>query len=203
MTEQEAQVKILEYFLRSYNCSEMIVALEMPFCEYKRRADMVLVVDGFTHAVEIKTKADNIGKLYDQISDYKKIFDFSYIASEGRNFKSVIKRNYGNAGIINLDKNATRHREAKQIKRLEKISLLSSVDFSYIKRQKDAIIKSTKQESINETAKRMKIEDCRRVFVNFIIDRYRPRSTSFFYEIGESIHTDDLLILSLPVADLS
>lgn len=203
MTEQEAQVKIIEYFLKFYNCNEMIVALEMPFCEYKRRADIILVIDGLTHAVEIKTQFDNIGTLKDQIYDYKKIFDFNYIAAEGNNFSSIIKKNYGNVGILRIDKIVTEHRKSRRTKRLDKPSLLSSVDFSYMKRQNHTVIKSTKQESINESAKKMRLEECRKMFVDFIVDRFSRRSKSFFSEIGDSIHTDDLLILSRPDADLS
>lgn len=196
MTEQEAQIKIIEYFLHAFKGLDIIVALEVPFCEYKRRADIVFVVNGFTYAVEIKTEKDKVNTLENQISDYKKIFDFCYIAAEGKNFTSIIKRNYGNVGILKIEHKVKKHREARIVKTLDKKSLLSCMDFSYLKKHSSFVVMPTKQESILESVKKMKIVECRMAFLEFMKTRYQHGSASFFHEIGSTIHTDDLLILS-------
>ncbi|MFC1524634.1 sce7726 family protein [Thermodesulfobacteriota bacterium] len=203
MTENEAQTRIINYFLNTFSCTNPIVIVEFPFCEHTRRADVVFIVNDFTHAVEIKTEGDNIRTIDSQIKDYKKIFDFNYIATEGKNFRRIIKNNYGSAGILKLDEKVKMHRNARQVKRLDKVAMLSSVDFAYLKKQDNTVVKSGKHDSIIASANRLNKDESRNILIRFICDRYKRRSDSFLNEIGESIHTDDLLLLSRPSADLS
>lgn len=203
MTENEAQINIIHYFIQNVKPKNPIIVIEFPFNEYARRADMVFIVDGLTHAVEIKTEKDNLDKLKTQINDYRMVFDFTYIAAEGKSYRSINQKIPKSTGIIEINGAAVIKRKPKRIIRLNKEAILSSIDSSFIKKSKVPHKKGSKHDVIVEVAKKLKVSDCRKLLVDYIINRLKDRSDLFLREVGNSIHTDDLLLLTRPSAKLS
>lgn len=196
MTELDAQVSLLNFVLAKEKGSLPIFSIETPFCEYKRRADVVAIIDGYTYAFEIKTDSDNLDSLKSQIEDYSKVFDYCYLASEGKNLaiaKSSLARKFG---VISLGSVSSQQRIPRQNKRLDKLSILSSIDFNYLK----GVVKdrswNTKQDTVEGLSKTITIEKARSLYVSYLTSRYQQRNELFFSEVGKVIHTDDLLLLS-------
>jgi hypothetical protein len=203
MTENEAQISVIKYFLGAFKNSAPMIIIELPFCEYTRRADVVFVIEGQTHAVEIKTERDKLSTVEAQIDDYSKVFDFNYIAAEGKNYFGITKLSSRNIGILEINGMAKRRRPAKQIKRLNKAAVLSTIDFAFLRKHEKTVYKGTKQDTITATARKMTISECRELLNDFLYCRYKSRCDLFYKEVGETIHTDDLLTLTRPLTELS
>lgn len=67
---------------------DAVFASEVPYGPTDRRADF-LVVDKRSHAYEIKSDFDSLGRLPEQISDYVCTFDFVSVVTTDRHLRSV------------------------------------------------------------------------------------------------------------------
>jgi len=61
------------------NNKDDIICSELPFADRHRRADIAIINEDYLTAYEIKSEADNLDKLPEQIIDYSNCFDYVYV----------------------------------------------------------------------------------------------------------------------------
>lgn len=104
MDENELKAKLIDYLLnRSVNQTEsgpgFMLINELPFCDGKRRADIVEV--GLQlNAYEIKSDVDSLYRLPEQIQDYKDTFDTVTLVTTRRHVQKARSMCSSRVGII-------------------------------------------------------------------------------------------------------
>jgi len=98
-SDAELRINLLNYVSESHSQTDYFVALEARYAATSRRVD-VLVVCEHTHAYEIKSDADRLNRLSDQLSDYRHTFDFVTVVSTEKHLPSIKKIVSKNDGII-------------------------------------------------------------------------------------------------------
>jgi len=112
------------------------IAREVPFESGSRRADLVFGLEGdsLTSAIEIKSDIDSLTRLESQLSDYKNVFNFVYVATTKKYLAEVRKRGlWFGIIVINSSGEATLIRKARRRLRTNQNSILNSVDSNYAK----------------------------------------------------------------------
>ncbi|EGQ8511228.1 sce7726 family protein, partial [Vibrio parahaemolyticus] len=137
--ESDYKLMLIDHLLETSPSSPF--ATEVPFAFSKRRADLVIVETGCTHAIEIKSDVDNTYSLVDQLVDYQKSFNKVSVLISDRHIGILphIPKNIG--VLIHINGKIRQRRKAKERKQLDKIvalDLLSTQDLSSI-----STIKST------------------------------------------------------------
>jgi hypothetical protein len=202
MKEMDLKIKLVEHLLKFSSSYDQIVNSEYSFQFGSRRADIVSISGDMATVFEIKSERDNTEKLVAQIEDYKKYFDFCYVVCERSNLKSVREKAPLNIGIIIIDTEIHYIRKAKQIKRLNKLSLTSTLSTKTLNKissesYSDKFSKCL-QASKENTSKFLRITS-RKEMRNNVYSIY----SQFLEDIGDVITADDIYQLSrAPAGDI-
>lgn len=204
MSEISIKASLVDNIL--LNTSPTVIALEFPFLDGSRRADLVSVYCDSLCAYEIKSSKDNLDKLEGQIKDYTRSFEQVCIVADTVHIKEVTANcprrigiyEYSN-GIISL------RRKPIKIKRLSKFDSLlimnkkslekefqklSWVKFDYLK-------KYSKIKIVEEIAKKTSLTSIRALVISYVAIKYEQRFNHFLHERGTVTNLDDLTNLTI------
>ena len=195
--ETDYKLQLIDFILsKSENC---VISSELPFAFQKRRADIIILNNSTTHAIEIKSDVDNIYNLKSQLDDYTQTFNqVSILVSK----KHLAKLNNlsKNIGIfIFNDGNITQNRTAKARVKINKrlaLDLLSTEELKELSKTK----KRTRTELISELEKTLTYKNINTLSYNSLVNKLKPIYSLFLSErIGNtSIHDLSLLEIRNP-----
>ena len=195
MKEMDLKIKLVEHLLKCSPSYDQVINSEYSFQFGSRRADIVSICGDIATVFEIKSERDNTEKLVDQIEDYKKYFDYCYIVCEKSNLKSIRDKAPQNIGIIAIDENAHYVRQAKRIKRLNKLSLTSTLSTKTLNKISSEPFgdkfSACQQAAKENTSKFLRITS-RNEMRNSVYSTY----SQFLEDIGDVITADDIYQLS-------
>jgi len=177
------------------------IACEVPFLDNKRKADILLITNENTIAIEIKSEADSLAKLSNQLTDYKNTFSQVYLAANVKHTTKIKKSFPRSPGIIQEEKGEfSILRNAKTYKNPIKKNLVSLFTKDELSR---ALELSTSKKNtldlqqIREMClKSISQKDLFRISKENLTMRYKKNYEIFLSERGKETHTDDLLQLS-------
>lgn len=195
MKEMDLKIRLVEHLLKCSSNYDQIINSEYSFQFGSRRADIVSISEDIATVFEIKSERDNTEKLVDQIEDYKKYFDYCYVVCEKSNLKSIREKTPQNIGIIAIDENVHYIRQAKRIKRLNKLSLTSTLSTKTLNKissesygdKFSACLQATKE----NTSEFLRVTS-RNEMRNNVYSTY----SQFLEDIGDVITADDIYQLS-------
>lgn len=208
----EAEIKrlFLEYKIPTLS-HNAIVASEVPFFAFKRRADMVCVGD-FSSAYEIKGKGDSVDNIKEQLADYALVFDYVSVVVYESHIAKIRKFIPGKYGIIFVSKGRKiiEIRQPIQIRRLSRTALSSTLtieniktifqgNYNSVQRFRSGDISATRAFA----AKMLPKNKLREAFINQLKEKYNISYKMFRNEIGDEIHVEDIKILERPNFSIS
>jgi len=125
--ELDYKLKLIDFILDQTPTA--ILASEFPFNFQKRRADLLIINDNSTHAIEIKSDVDNTYTLHNQIDDYYKVFNKVSILISEKHLKNINMLNKNVGVYILKNEQILCKRQAKERRKLNKrlvLDLLST-----------------------------------------------------------------------------
>ena len=195
MKEIDLKIKLVEHLLKCSSHYDQVINSEYSFQFGSRRADIVSINGEIATVFEIKSERDNTEKLKAQIENYKKYFDYCYIVCEESNLKNIKEKTPINIGIIVIGNDINYVRNARKIKRLNKISLTSTLSTKTLNNitskscyDKFSLCQQVSKEKSCEFLKIVSREEMR----NKIYSTY----VQFIDDIGSIITADDIYQLS-------
>lgn len=112
-----------------------VMMFEFPFLNGRRRADIICSNDKYLIAFEIKSDLDSLSTLQEQVDDYKKCFNSTYIICGEKHLQKIKSNKNIDAGIIFIkDKEFIILRKAKLRVRLDVRARLSMCELSFLKK---------------------------------------------------------------------
>ena len=123
---QHVKADLIDFLLSSDSYD--LLASEVPFMYGNRWADLIAIQDEFLIGFEIKSKADSLKTLKDQLNDYYKVFNKVYIVvAEKFRIREELKTISKNIGIIIVKQDNTFLLKRKALTKasLDKSALLS------------------------------------------------------------------------------
>lgn len=193
----EMKLKLIEWLIDNYK-TDIVIGSEVLYSPMTRRADLVMIHDKYSYAFEIKSDCDTVKLLNEQIEDYSKTFDFTFVVTTKTHLHEVEKRVPKNIGILVSGDRIFQRRKASQIKRLNKRFLAEFLD-------KKTLIKCTgnimKNHSIYDlrdlVSQKLDIKEIRKMAIAHLRKKYEYPSTLFEYDLKNSgITIDDLKTLT-------
>ena len=122
MNRHELTAKYIDHLLEHHSFES--IALEYSFAHFRRKADILTLSNGFSTAIEIKSKADSLENLESQVKDYEKCFNYVTVLVDKNHEKNVRKNISERTGIVILDGSTFKTiRKPKLRKRLDKWEL--------------------------------------------------------------------------------
>lgn len=127
--------QFIDYLFTTKDLSNGFLAMETLYSKNSRRADLVYVND-FCTAYEIKGELDNLKKLEEQISDYKKCFNEVYLVTVPKHLPTARKILSRDVGIILYSEEEFKIiRQAIHRIRIDKKEVLSSISINFLRKE--------------------------------------------------------------------
>ena len=194
MKEIEIKKILLEHLLRD---QPIVISSEFRFNFGTRRADVISFKNENLIAYEIKGAGDNTVRLDEQIHNYKKYFDQCYIVCEKSNLEIIRRRISASIGIFVVDNHTLKiSRKSRVIKKHDKIALASTIDIRTLRKEVDDRKIKSKHELCAHLASQKSLEYIKKLSRKDLMIKTLPAYNLFLSELGNHIHSDDILILS-------
>lgn len=202
LNEEYLKTRLIDYLLSNVDAVD-ILASEVPFADFRRRAD-ILLINKQTHAYEVKSEIDNLNKLEKQLLDYQRVFDKVSVAVTRSHLSGVRKLLHPSVGIILIEPNKIKKiREAKSVKRLKKYWLACFLSVKEIRkfiRCKNLPAAPDKGANVDELRRylsnQLTTNTLRELMLNSLKQKYETSFKYFRAYRGEATHPEDIMMLS-------
>ncbi len=195
MKEIEIKVHLINWLLDN-RPSGTLIGSEVRFDFGSRRVDVITLNENIACAYEIKGIGDSLKRLSHQVDGYKKYFDECYIVCEKNNISAVRKIISRDIGIIVVDHTQVLPiRRSTRFKKLSKISLMSTVDISYMK-QSLKPNKASKHELCEFFSEKHRLTEVKEISRKFLKKKLEIPFETFLKEVGQEINHDDISTLN-------
>ena len=201
MHEDKIKSKLIDLLIA--NNKDDVICSELPFADRHRRADIAIINEDYLTAYEIKSEADNLDKLPEQIIDYSNCFDYVYVVLSLKHLETAKQLVSRQVGIYVFENRAVKLiRVAKLRKRLDKRSILSMLTTNQLSKllRNIGLAKTKKYQSkqmqIEGISGVLKLSEIRSVVRELLTEKYENRFRVFLNERGNISNIDDLPILS-------
>ncbi|WP_415720587.1 sce7726 family protein [Photobacterium ganghwense] len=188
------KTKMIDFII---NNKDTIFISEFPFNFQKRRADLLLIENGFTHAIEIKSDIDNINSLNSQLNDYIESFNkVSIFISEKH--VDAINNISKNIGVFVLKNDQIIHkRKALPKKRLNKRILLDMLSTKILKELIEKKEKMTRIEMIDLLSNKITFDSLNEIVKDYLHKKISPTYKLFLSERINQTTIHDLMLLEI------
>lgn len=181
-------------------CQDEIVALELPYKDVSRKADIAIISPTRLVAIEVKGPRDNLSKLSNQINDYMEGFLEVYVAAAPNLMPAIRDEMPPKVGLIDLGlTQISQRRVASRRKRLSKAGATHWLRADELRRMLGTRKGVSDIQSLRESA--MKILPATQLSTSAIAsiyDRAAAKFAIFNDERGERLTLDDIETLRLP-----
>ncbi len=193
----DIKVRLVQYLLKSASDYGQVINSEYRFQFGSRRADIVQLADSLATVFEIKSSRDNTERLGIQLESYKKYFDYCYVVCEPSNLDSVKSKTSHDVGIVVVSDDSVKYiRRSRQFKRLDKLSLASTLSTQTLKKITSNKRLTEKYALCQQLAKEKGTQDIRLISRKEMTLNILPIFSQFIDDIGDVIIPDDIYQLS-------
>ena len=89
---EEMKCMFIEYLFNKYKNRLKVLGNECLYGSEKRKADLVALIDNKTVAIEIKSHADSIERLQEQLNSYNKVFDSTWVVISSEKITQTLSK---------------------------------------------------------------------------------------------------------------
>lgn len=196
---RDEAIKLIEWLLPELRPGDAL-AVEMPFLDVRRKADVMAVGVNRLSAIEIKGPRDNFRRLAEQLDDYRRMFlDVSLAVPEQHlaAARELVSRDIGiillgdsSASWVRMPRRRRRLKPDSAVRWLDSTDLAALVGSSIVRGQG---IEEARRVAIASNSE-AKLTD---LALRAVIDRCHDRFTAFLQEKGPAVDLDDLQLLAL------
>ncbi len=201
LNEIAIKAKLIDHILS--NQEQDVLAAEVPFADFQRRADLVSM-NGCLHGYEIKSDLDSLNTLEGQIAHYQRVFDKVSIVLTKTHIKNIRRMVPNTVGIIFVDNDEVKIlRKAQSMKRADKYFLSCFFD-------RDTVLqlllahgferKSLNDHDITKLREKLaaayRIEKLKAYALEFLKQKYSRNFSYFLKYRGDVTHYENVMELS-------
>ncbi len=184
-------------FLLSQN-EDFIIGNEIMYGTERRLVDLLLLKKNRITAIEIKSDNDNLKRFTDQITEYKKIFNYVIVLTTEKHLDKIKKITPLDVGIYVIQENSSinKIRSPKLQKDREKNEILYSINSKYLKKVSNPKYKKLNADDIRSQFSKRSFKYLQSLYFTYLEEKIDPCFAFFMEERGSVTHIEDLNILS-------
>lgn len=177
---------------------ELIIGNEFMYGIKRKVVDLVVLRNNKIIAVEIKSDSDNLRRLEEQISEYKKIFDYVVIVTTERHINRISEIASSGVGIYFFKDNLIMQvfRNPYVQKNKDKIEMLYSIKAKYLYKLEGFSLSKYNADEIRQKYAKRGISNIQEILLMYLTQKYKERFAHFMNERGLFTHIEDLSLLS-------
>lgn len=192
------KARFIDYILTSFNTDDICIGQEVMYGTSHLLADLVMVSEDKLYAFEIKAYNDDLRRIENQLTNYKKIFDYVYIITTENHLANINDINLHKIGIyvFNSDGTISKKKKAFEQNTFSKEEALNTIPAVFLKKYYSLPSKWTAEQVRKKllTNKKEIIKNSLHAYMKNIISY---KYDNFIRSKGEVVHFEDVSILSL------
>lgn len=176
----------------------LIIGNELMYGIKRKLVDLVILQKNKIIGVEIKSDNDNLSRLEEQISEYKKIFDYVIIVTTEKHKNKISKFASLDIGIYVFENNLTikRIRSPHIQRNRDKVEMLYSINAKYLSKLGNYTLCKYNTDEVRKIYAKKRISYIQEILLLYLTEKYKDRFSLFMNERGTLTHIEDLSILS-------
>lgn len=180
---------------------QMIIGNELMYGINRKLVDLVIIQDNRTTAIEIKSDGDNLCRLENQISEYRKIFNYVIVVSTSKFRSKLLESLPRDVGIYIVSENRviTKLRAPHIQKSNDKTQMLYSINAQYLKRIGGDSLKKYNADDIRKLYAKKSVSFIQETLIKYWTTKFNKKYKLFLEERGAQTHIEDLGVLSSPL----
>ena len=191
----EIKIIVIEYLIERY--PGIIIGNEVMYGTSRKVVDLLVLYQGETYAIEIKSDKDNLRRLPEQLKEYSLIFDHTIVFTHSKYKKEVLSLVQQRVSIYEvLNGNINKVKSFNSANRTIKREMVYSVSSVFLRR----FLPTAKK--IDSDMIRMRIirtynkKEIHNIFYQFLEENMVNGFKLFLHERNERNSVDDLSLLS-------
>lgn len=183
----------IDYILDHFDDS-VIIGHEVMYGSSGMFVDLILLYKGETYAIEVKSDADSLYRIDNQIKEYKKQFNYVIVVCGEKHLKTLRDKLPKGIGLYLFDNNAqiTQIRKASSRTRLNKEEMLFSIKTSYLTKMADFPTTNMGPDAIRNKYAKKRISCIQETLYNYWASRLKTNYQNFMSERGSQTIPSDL-----------
>ena len=164
----------------------------------RKVVDLVVLQNKKIIAVEIKSDSDNLSRLEEQISEYKKIFDYVLIITTEKHASRISEIVPSEIGIYVFKENLLmkKFRNPRIQRSKDKVEMLYSINAKYLCKLEGLALSKYDTDEIRLKYAKRRTSSIQEILLMYLTQKYKERFTLFMNERGLLTHIEDLSLLS-------
>lgn len=177
---------------------ELIIGNELMYGIKRKVVDLVVLQNKKIIAVEIKSDSDNLSRLEEQISEYKKIFDYVLIITTEKHVSRISEIVPSEIGIYVFKENLLmkKFRNPRIQRSKDKVEMLYSINAKYLCKLEGLTLSKYDTDEIRLKYAKRRTSSIQEILLMYLTQKYKERFTLFMNERGLLTHIEDLSLLS-------
>ena len=191
----EIKIIVIEYLIERY--PGIIIGNEVMYGTSRKVVDLLVLYQGETYAIEIKSDKDNLRRLPEQLKEYSLIFDHTIVFTHSKYKKEVLSLVQRRVSVYEvLNGNINKVKSFNSANRTIKREMVYSVSSVFLRR----FLPTAKK--IDSDMIRMRIirtynkKEIHNIFYQFLEEKMVNGFKLFLHERNERNSVDDLSLLS-------
>lgn len=179
---------------------DLIIGNELMYGTERRLVDLVVLHNRRITAIEVKSDNDNLKRIYEQIAEYKKIFNYVIIVTTPKYQDRILNIVSKDIGIytIKQDLSIVKIRPPHLQKKRIKIEMLYSINSTYLRKKGNYSSKKYNADNIRLLYARKRISYIQEILFEYWNSKFKEKFNLFLSERGKQTHIEDLSVLSSP-----
>lgn len=190
------KTKVIDYFINLND--SFIFGNEVMYGTKRKVVDLLMINELYLTGIEIKSATDNLNRLDEQVDEYKKNFNYTFICTTQKHYHLVRKKTGKDVGLL-LFSEDTIYLKRKPIlhKRLDKKEIVFSMPSNYLRKEFKIRQSLADSDEIREIVMQESNVKLQEVLLLYMKKKLKKNFKLFLIGKGKESHIDDIPLLSL------
>ena len=185
---------VIDWLLSQYD--GIIVGNEVMYGSTRKVVDLLAIADNKAIAIEIKSAADKLSRLPEQIAEYNKVFDKVMVIAAATHIEGILHILPKGTGLYSVDNEKISKIAPPRVNHgQDKLEMLNSISSAYLKKQYPQY-RDLSANKIRLLLSKKKKADIHQLLVTFYQQRISEKFQLFLNDRGAQTLVDDIPTLS-------
>lgn len=174
---------------------DVVIGNEVMYGASGKVADLILLYNGNTYAIEIKSDTDSLARIEGQLFEYRKQFNYVIVVC-GPKYADILARSLPNGiGLCKIleDETVKDLRRPKKNTKLDKTEMLFSVKTSYLIKVADFPTAGKNADEIRAFFERKRISYVQKILYEYWLIKMKPIFELFISDRNDLNHHEETL----------
>jgi hypothetical protein len=195
--------RVIDFLIYKYS-NNLLIGNEVMYGTKRKLVDLLVLNSNKLTALEIKADNDDLRKIQEQITEYKKVFDYVIVCTTINHLKKLEQLLLEDIGIYYItDGNVEIIRPPQRQKHIDKAEMLFTINSKFLRQHSQTKVNSMNADEIRAKYRKESTKKIHAIFMDYLYNKFESKFNLFLQHRGDFTHIDDIPLLSIPSPAIS